>query len=141
MLKEKYNKYKEIYTEYLIFIKSGNFYLVLNNDAIVMNTIFKYKIKESTNFIKVGFPITSLEKILSKLDEIKVNYLVVDQDIVVKQKFKNNIYKNYYKKLDNYEILINRINKIYDILKNNLNNKNIKLIIEEIEDSLCKINY
>ena len=43
--------------------------------------------------------------------------------------------------MDNYEILGNRINKINDILKNNLNHPNIKEVIEKIENILCKINY
>ena len=141
MLKEKYDKYKEIYNDYLILIKNGNFYLALNDDAIVMNTIFNYQIKQSTNLIKVGFPHTSLNKIISKLDSLNVNYIVLDKEIIEKQKFKNNYYKKYHRNFDNYGILINRIDKITDILKNNLNNKNIKSIIEEVEDVLCKINY
>lgn len=141
MLKEKYLNYKEMYNDYLILIKNGNFYLALNNDAIVMNTLFNYKIKESTNLIKVGFPTTSLNKIMSRLDTLSINYLVVDNEIVNKRKFKNNSYAKYYKKVDNYEILISRINKIYDVLRKNLDKKNIKAILEEIEDILCKISY
>lgn len=140
-LNERYNYYKNIYNEYLILIKSGNFYLGLNDDAVVMNKIFKYKIKKSTNLIKAGFPCLSLNKVLSKLESISVNYIVVDKEITEKQKFHNNLYKNYYEKIDNYEILISRIDKIYDILKNNSNNKSIKKIIDEIEVCLCKINY
>lgn len=45
MLKELYNKYKFDYKDYILLIKSGNFYICLNNDAIVMNNIFNYKIK------------------------------------------------------------------------------------------------
>ena len=141
MLKEKYNKYKEIYNDYLILIKNGNFYLALNNDAILMNRLFGYQIKEFTNFIKAGFPINSLNKIVIKLDNLNVNYLIIDNEIIEKRKFKENLYKKYCIKPDNYEILISRINKISEVLRKNLNNKDIKIIIEQIEDCLCKISY
>lgn len=141
MLIEKYTTYKNTYKDYLIFIKSGNFYLALNNDAIVMNKIFNYKIKQSTNFMKVGFPLSSLNKVIQYIENKSINYVVVEDKIVQKKKYKNNNYSKYNIKLDNYEILINRINKIYEVLKNNLDSANIKETINEIEDILCKINY
>lgn len=141
MLIEKYTTYKNTYKDYLIFIKSGNFYLALNNDAIVMNKIFNYKIKQSTNFMKVGFPLSSLNKVIQYIENKSINYVVVEDKIVQKKKYKNNNYSKYNIKLDNYEILINRINKIHEVLKNNLDSANIKETINEIEDILCKINY
>ena len=141
MLKEKYNSYKEIYRDYVILIKCGNFYLSLNDDAIVMNKLFNYKIKETTNLIKVGFPITSLSKIEKALEAKHINYLVVDDDNIQKHKYKNNSYNKHSVRLDNYDILVNRINKIYEILKNNLGNSNLKIVLNEIEEILCKINY
>ena len=35
-----------------------------------MNNIFNFKIVNSTNFIKVGFPISSLNKIVTKLSSV-----------------------------------------------------------------------
>ena len=54
MLKEKYTEYKKTYKKYILLIKSGNFYLALNDDAIVLSNIFKFKILESSNFINCG---------------------------------------------------------------------------------------
>ena len=71
MLSEKYTKYKKTYNKYILLIKCGNFYISLNEDAIVINNIFKYKIIESTNFIKCGFPLSSLSKIEKKIRKIK----------------------------------------------------------------------
>ena len=67
MLIEKYNTYKTIYKKYLIFMKVGSFYICLNEDAIVLSNIFKFKITESKNFIKCGFPLSSLIKVINRL--------------------------------------------------------------------------
>lgn len=140
-MKEKYDLYKLNYKKYIVLFKCGNFYLALNDDAIVMNNVFKYKINESANFIKVGFPITSLNKIISELDKKQINYILVDKDITLKNKNINNKYNNYLSKTNNYEILFSRINKINKILKNNLTNPNIDSVLNNIERDLCKINY
>lgn len=141
MLKEKYNLYKSTYKEYLIIIKSGNFYLCLNEDALILHQLFKYKIVESTNFIKVGFPLLNVTKITKGLDDKKINYIVVDEKIIEKQKYKDNNYSKYLLIYDTYQIYINRINKINEILKKNLCNKNIAKILNNIESELCTINY
>ena len=41
-----YNEYKINYREYVIFIESGVFYNVYNNDISVLYSLFKYKIKK-----------------------------------------------------------------------------------------------
>ena len=53
-MKEKYETYKRQYNNYIILFKQGNFYLSMNDDAIVLNNLFHYKIKAVTNFIKTG---------------------------------------------------------------------------------------
>lgn len=141
MLKEKYEIYKLTYKEYLVLLKSGNFFIALNNDAIVMNNVFKYKIIRSKNFIKSGFPLGTLDKVIDRLKNEEINYVLIDDDVILKEKFKNNNYSKFVTKIDNYEIILNRINVINDILKKNLSNPNIKNILNEVEEILCKINY
>lgn len=141
MLKEKYELYKLTYKEYLVLLKSGNFFIALNNDAIVMNNVFKYKIIRSKNFIKSGFPLGSLDKVIDRLKIENINYVLIDNELNSKEKFKNNNYSKFVTKIDNYEIILNRINMINNILKKNLANPNIKNILNEMEDILCKINY
>ena len=74
------------------------------------------------------------------MEELEVNYLIIDNDIINKEKYKNNNYDKYLVK-SNYDILLNRINKINSILKNNLNNKKISNTLNKIEDIVCKISY
>jgi len=136
-VKEKYLIYKLEYSKYILLFKGGNFYISLNKDAIVMNNIFNYKIKESTNFIKTGFPINSLNKVLIELESKNVNYLVINEKIINKQKYKKNNFDNY---LKNYEVYLSRISNINVILKNNLSNKLLDETLKRIESIVCKIN-
>lgn len=119
-------------------MKSGNFYITLNDDAIVMHKVTSYKINNSSNFIKLGFPISTLDKVMKLLNDYNINYIVVDNEIIFKSKFENNKYDEYIN--NEYEIILNRINKITSILQDNINNQNIKTIINQIEDILYKMD-
>lgn len=141
MLKEVYEKSKSTYKEYVILLKSGNFYITFNKDAIIMNNIFNYQIKQVKDYMKIGFPIISINKIVNELTLRKVNYVIINNEIINKKKFSNNSYKKYLLEKENYEILLVRIKKINTILKNSLNNQNIKQVLDNIENVLCKISY
>ena len=139
-MKEQRIKIKEDYENYLIMFKSGNFYISLNNDAFIMNNIFNYKIIVISNYIKIGFPINSLNKVSTKLDELKINYIIYDKAIIQKIKFAPNNYKKFVKE-NNYLVYLNRISKINYLLKNNIKNSNMDKILNKIENILCTINY
>ena len=118
---EKYYKYKLDYRNYLILIKIGSFYECFDKDAFIINKLFNYKLKRVNNSFKLGFPIKAIDKIILKLNEEHINYLVVDEE-VIKQEFKNNNYINY--NFNSEEILYNtlRVEKIIDYLNNNIYN-------------------
>lgn len=73
-----YNEIKTIHPNYVIIIKSGTFFETLNNDSYILSNICNYKIKDKTNYIECGFPKIVLPKVLSKLEQKKVNYIVLD---------------------------------------------------------------
>ena len=81
-----------------------------------------------------------MSKVEKKLEDLEINYLIIDKDIIEKQKYEVNKYTKYLN-FNNYDILLNRINKINLILKDNLNNSEITNILNDIEGALCKINY
>jgi len=93
------------------------------------------------DYIKIGFPIISINKIVNELTLCKVNYIIIDSEIINKKKFSNNSYKKYLLEKENYEIFLGRIKKINTILTNSLNNKDLKKVLEDIENLLCKISY
>lgn len=141
VMQEKYNKYKLIYTNYVILIKNGNFYNILNKDAIIMSKLLDYKIIVKKNYLKMGFPLISLDKVISVLSNNNINYIIVDQDIIDKEKFKNNNYENYIDEIIDYEINLKKINNIYETLIKNQFNPNLKHTLDSIERILCRINY
>ena len=110
-MKNKYEFYKLEYKNFVILFKCGNFYISINNDANVMNNIFNHKIVDNGSFMKTGFPISSLNKIITELED------------------------------NNHSLNFNRINLINKILKNNISNSNINDILNKIERIICKINY
>ena len=54
LMLEKYIKLKEKYPKSLIIIKAGNFYDCINDDAIIINNLFNYKIKQLSKYIRLG---------------------------------------------------------------------------------------
>ena len=135
---EKYIKLKEKYPKSLIIIKAGNFYDCINDDAIIINKLFNYKIKELNKYIRVGFPINSLNRVRTILTKYEINYITVDNNDITYSKFMRNNYSKYCS--NDYFIIKNKINSINDILSNNILNPNIKDIISNIEGIICRIS-
>ena len=124
---EKYYKYKLDYKDYIIIIKCGSFYEVIDNDAFIINKLMGYKLKKLSNTFKVGFPINSLDNVLNLLNENSINYIIVEDKIFLKKDFENNNYFNY--KFENNTIIYNslRIEKIIKYLNDNILNISDKL--------------
>ena len=133
---EKYYKYKLDYRNYIILIKCGSFYEVLDKDAFIMNKIMGYKLKKLSNTFKAGFPINSLNKVLNKLNESSINYILVEDKITLKKEFKNNNYLNYH--FESNTIMYNkiRIEKIVKYL-----NDNILSVSDKLDQIEKVINY
>ena len=133
-----YDSYKAKYKEYVILIKSGIFYEVYNEDVSIMYSLFNYKIKSIGNNYNIGFPEKNLYKVLDKLNQYKVNYIVVDKindefSIVDKDKFSNNNYNKYQIDINRMNYLTYRIDNIYRNLINKINDTNIDNILQEVE--------
>lgn len=72
---DKYSNLKKDYKKFLIFVKSGMFYYTYDEDSLIMNYIFDYKIING----KVGFPVKNMEyKIKRKLETFGISYVVLD---------------------------------------------------------------
>ena len=131
---EKYNLNKNKYPKYIILIKVGIFYETYNEDAYILNNLFNYKIKEINNNKRLGFPTNSYDKVITKLKEFKINYIIIEDDIT-KKTFKQNNYSNYIPNNLTIEEKINKITNKLNILKNN---PNINTILKNIEKILLK---
>lgn len=140
-MKERYEMYKRQYNNYIILFKQGNFYYSINDDALIFNNIFNYKVNVVSDFIKVGFPLKSIDKVLPIFEENNINYIIVYKEIIEKKKYPNNNYLKYLNIDSNYEFILSRINKIDKTLKDNLLNSNIESVLNDIERIICMINY
>ena len=67
-----YKKFKHDYPKYLIFIESGNFIEVLEDDAYIMHHLLKYKILVKKKFIHVGFPKKMLDSVVKTIENINI---------------------------------------------------------------------
>ena len=74
---EEFLKEKDASSIYIFRI--GIFYNILNEDAKIINEKLGLKITSlSPEIIKCGFPISSLEKYTRKLDNLQLQYKVID---------------------------------------------------------------
>lgn len=136
MIKDFFYNYKMKYLKYIILIKSGNFYIALADDAKILNNVLGYQIKEFSNTVKVGFPLISLNKVIDKLDSLKINYIVIDNNVSLKRKFNKNNYDKFLIKRSNKSRIDDINQKLLD-----MKNTNIDLLLTKIEGLLWKIIY
>ena len=65
----------------VVFVKCGHFYIAIEEDAVLLNDLLDLKctcFRENT--CKVGVPVNSIEKYISKLQELRYGYVVYDYD-------------------------------------------------------------
>lgn len=131
-IKDKYKELKYLNFNKVILIKSGNFYISYDEDAIVLNHLFSYQIVNN----KIGFPLVTLPKIKEKLDELNVDYIIYNnEDEITTQTTEDNNYMNIYNKAKKEEFTtkINEvlIDRIRFLLKDPNNYEKIKRFIDE----------
>lgn len=123
-----YDKYMDIKNDNIdsiIMIKVGNFYHIYDNDMIIINYLFKYKIIDD----RVGFPVSAINKVINKLKKLEINYYIDDTNFY---KFDNNNYLEIYEKSKTYYELSLEIDNIYNYLMNNIERKYIKRLITKM---------
>ena len=72
-MKEKYYRVKGMYKDFLVFIKSGNFWNVFYGDAVILHYVTGYKISNN----KLVFPLKVLDKVLSQVSKLNISYVLV----------------------------------------------------------------
>lgn len=127
------------YKEYVILFKSGSFYISFDEDSVILNNLFNYKIINLKNNIKIGFPLGNIDIVLNKLENLKINYIIIDnKNIINKYENENNVFSNYTSSV--YEVINinNRIEKIVDKLKS-IDSYSINGVLNQIEIIVDKI--
>lgn len=134
-LREKYSYLKREYSDFIVLIKSGSFYITYENDALILNNIFNYQIINN----KVGFPIRSIDKIMNSLNDLEINYIIDnnDESDILEFSGDTNEYLTYYEQAKKYEFResMNKIllDKIKFLIENNQDNyEKIRRFIDEL---------
>lgn len=124
------------YKEYVVLFKSGSFYISFDEDSVILNKIFNYKILNLKNNIKAGFPLNNIDMVKEKLEELNINYIIVeDKNIIGEYKCDDNSFSKYTGSVFEIISINNRINKIVDKLKS-IDNDKIGDILNEIESMI-----
>ena len=132
--------FKEIHPEDLILIKIGTFFQSFGKDAYVLSYLLGYQLKPiAQNYSMCGFPKSGLAKVLSKLEEMNINYIILDKsdnyNEMEKEDFKRkNQYNPMYTKANKYIGKKSRIDAIYQYLMENISLENMKEKITKIEE-------
>ena len=100
MMYDVYLDYKLKYPKEIVLIKSGTFYVAMNEDAFILYKIFDYKLSNFKHGIKIGFPSSSLGKVEKYLMRLHLSYVVVDKDRTRRKKARKNCYDAYSKGMD-----------------------------------------
>lgn len=121
------------YKEYVILFKSENFYIAFDEDSIILNKIFNYKIVDLKNNVKIGFPISKLDIIINRLKDMNINYIIVENKSII-NKYESEV-NNFFKYTSSvFEIISinNKIECIVDKLKK-IDREDIYLVLDKID--------
>ena len=118
------------YKNFVVLVRFGNFYKCFDDDTLIFSYLFDYKIKDNA----VGFPISTLGKIVLTLKNKNISLIMVkDEENII-----------------NYEVIKNNYNIILKEAKENLEYKNklneisnkVKILLEQDINNYEKImNY
>lgn len=111
---------------YVEIIKIGIFYNVFNDDCLIINSLFGYKIINN----RCGFPLKNIDIVVNRLKDNHINFKYEDEYV----KYKDNKYHSVLKKIKNKNDIERRIKKITECLFDN------NELISRVEE-ICKINY
>lgn len=125
---DKYIKFKSSYKDYVVLIKSGNFYYSFDDDAYILKYFFNYQIRDN----KVGFPINAKAKVKSVLNRHNVNLLeIIDEYAYVLETKNENEYESKLKEAKSNILISN-------MLSNLMNSIEVKVKKEEANYRLIK---
>ncbi len=125
---DKYLKFKEMYKDHVVIIKSGNFYYTFLDDTYILNYFFGYQIREN----KIGFPLNAKAKVKSVLNRNNVNLIEVIDDYAYILESKNaNTYQEKLKEAKSNLLISNMLNNLMNAIE-------IKVKKEEANYDLIK---
>jgi len=131
---DKYVKFKSQYKDYVVLVKSGNFYYSFDEDAFILKYFFDYQIREN----RVGFSLNAKAKVKSVLNRNNVNLIEVIDDYAYVLETKNeNEYSIKLKEAKSNILITNMLNNLMNAIeikvkKEEANYRLIKEFVDEL---------
>lgn len=125
---DKYVKFKSQYKDYVVIVKSGNFYYSFGEDSFILKYLFNYQIRDD----KVGFPLNAKAKVKSVLNRNNVNLIEIIDDYAYVLETKNT--NEYNEKLKEAKSSI----LVHNMVSNLMNTIEVKVKKEEANYRLIK---
>lgn len=131
---DKYVKFKSEYKDYVVIVKSGNFYYSFGEDAFILKYFFGYQIRDD----KVGFPLNAKAKVKSVLNRHNVNLIeIIDEYAYVLETKNNNEYDAKLKEAKSNILVSNMLNNLMiaieiKVKKEEANYRLIKEFVDEL---------
>ena len=131
---DKYVKFKSEYEDYVVLVKSGNFYYSFADDAYILKYFFNYQIREN----KVGFPLNAKAKVKSVLNRHNINLIEIIDDYAYVLETKNaNAYKEKLAEAKSNILISNMLNNLMNAIeikvkKEEANYRLIKDFVDEL---------
>ena len=134
-----FKEIKHIHPSYIALIRTGGFYRVYGRDAYILSNLFEYKIKQAEDTVSCGFPTKAISKVIARLENKKINYMVMDSrdSYNIEEKMDFNNLNTYDKQYEISKIFVNnqrRIENIYEYLTKNAKKENLKILLREMEE-------
>ena len=131
---------KKVYPEYVMMYKVGNFVQAFGKDAYVISYVFGYALRATKDNIQTcGFPKNAIPKVMSKLEQKKINFIIVDTrnnyEVDEENDNKNlNTYSENFLKAQKYIKVEKRLEKIEEMLLKDVEKEGIMEKIRKIEE-------
>ena len=108
---------KEIHPKTLLLFKVGAFCESYGRDSYIISYLFDYQIKQKNDIFKVGFSKKAIPRVLSKLEEQKIDYLLIDvrNDYEIDDKYENRNLNNYDTVFEKSYIYVKKQRKIKEM--------------------------
>ena len=137
-------KLKSVHPDSVMMYKIGTFYHSYGKDAYIISGLFDYVLKPNGNVMSCGFGSNAINRVKSKLEENKINYLLIDprNNYYVEEESDNKNLNNYDEQLKKCYTLVkskNQISKITERLEMLIGKDDFKNIIRKLEDVLDEV--
>ena len=131
---------KKVHPEDVVMYKVGNFVQSFGKDAYILSYIFDYKLRSTKDNVSTcGYPKNAISKVMAKLEQRKLNYIIIDtrNNYSVDEKIDNsnlNKYEENLIKAKKYIKIKNRLKKMEDFIFQNIDSENIMDKIRKMEE-------